>query len=234
MAVKPNADSIGKKRGRQESQAEPRVGASLESQTGELTRALTDRGRNAVARILESAFEIFAAEGYGGLSMRKVATRAGLALSNLQHYFPTREDLFAAIITESIAQYSRNYDNIRTDASLTPQERLAKLVRLLIEDGKQPRTQSLFANFWALAQMQEFARKSMEEAYLFQRHMISEFVAAVNPGLPPIALARRAALITAQIEGLFVLIPQRNRFPSDIKGLEDEAVKAVLAIAAMQ
>ncbi|WP_425325529.1 TetR family transcriptional regulator [Paraburkholderia sacchari] len=59
--------------------------ASLAQQPSETTRALTDRGRNAVARILASAIEIFSAEGYGGLSMRKVATSAGLALSNLQH-----------------------------------------------------------------------------------------------------------------------------------------------------
>lgn len=51
--------------------------------------------------------------------------------------------------------------------------RLWRLIRLLIEDGKQPRTQSLFANFWTLAQMQEVARKSMEDAYLVHRRMIS-------------------------------------------------------------
>lgn len=78
---------------------------------------------------------------------------------------------------------------------------MEKLVRLLIEDGKQPRTQSLFVNFWALAQMQEFARKSMEDAYLFQRRMISGFVAAVNPQLSPNVLARRAALIAGKSKG---------------------------------
>ncbi|HDR9761029.1 TPA: TetR/AcrR family transcriptional regulator [Burkholderia cepacia] len=206
---------------------------SIEPQAAGTKRVLTGRGRNTVARILASAIEIFAAEGYGGLSMRKVATSAGLALSNLQHYFPTREDLFAAIITETIAEYSGNYESIRIDASLSPEQRLEKLVRLLIEDGKQPRTQSLFVNFWALAQMQEFARKSMEDAYLFQRRMISGFVAAVNPQLSPNVLARRAALIAGQIEGLLVLIPQRNRFPSDIKGIEDEAVKAIITVASM-
>lgn len=225
MAVKPVTREIRSGNGRQD--------ASLES-TGDSARMLTNRGRNTIARILANAIEIFAAEGYGGLSMRKVAASAGLALSNLQHYFPTREDLFVAIITEATADYSRNYDNIlRTGASLTPAQRLEKLVRLLIEDGKQPSTQSLFANFWALAQMQEFARKIMEDAYLFQRSVIGEFVAAVNPQLPPDVLACRAALITGQIEGLLVLIPQRNRFPSDIKGIEDEAVKVILTVATM-
>ena len=47
---------------------------------------------------MASAIEIFVDEGYGGLTMRKVAAKAGLALSNLQHYFPTREDIFEAIL----------------------------------------------------------------------------------------------------------------------------------------
>ncbi|WP_162296923.1 TetR/AcrR family transcriptional regulator [Burkholderia ubonensis] len=200
---------------------------------GDNGRAVTERGRNTVSRIMASAFEIFLAEGYGGLSMRKVASKAGLALSNLQHYFPTREALFGAIITTTIEAYSDTYDGVRTDETLSPEARLEKVVRLLIEDGKQPRTQCLFVNFWALAQTQEFARKSLEEGYQFQRNVIARFVADVNPGLSPSALARRAALITAQIEGLLVLIPQRNRFPSDIRGIEDDAVKAILAVAAL-
>ncbi|WP_276322704.1 hypothetical protein [Burkholderia cepacia] len=108
---------------------------------------------------------------------------------------------------------------------------MEKVVRLLLEDGKQPRTQSLFVNFWALVQTQEFARKMLEEGYGFQRRVIAGFMEAVNPALSQAALARRAALVTAQIEGLIVLIPQRNRFPSDIKGIEDDAVMAVLALA---
>lgn len=121
--------------------------------------------------------------------------------------------------------YANTYDSVSADTSLTAEGRLEKVVRLLLEDGKQPRTQSLFVNFWALAQTQEFARKMLEEGYGFQRRVIAGFIEAVNPALS------QAALVTAQIEGLIVLIPQRNRFPSDIKGIEDDAVMAVLALA---
>jgi AcrR family transcriptional regulator len=203
--------------------------AELGSDSGR--RALTERGRNAVTRILKCATDIFIAEGYGGLSMRKVAANAGIALSNLQHYFPGREDLFAALIRQTIAEYSQTYDGIQKETSLTPEEKLEKVVRLLIEDDKQSRTQSLFFNIWALAQAHDFAREIMDEAYVVQRRMIADFVAAVNPGLPPQELACRAALITCQIDGLLVLIPQRNRFPSDVRGIEDEAVRAILALA---
>ncbi|MBY4725119.1 TetR/AcrR family transcriptional regulator [Burkholderia contaminans] len=194
-------------------------------------RVLTERGKNAVNKIMASAIEIFVDEGYGGLTMRKVAAKAGLALSNLQHYFPTREDIFAAILTVTREAYANTYDGVHADTSLTPEGRLEKVVRLLLEDSKQPRTQSLFVNFWALAQTQEFARKMLEEGYEFQRGVIAGLIEAVNPALPQAVRIRRAALVTAQIEGLIVLIPQRNRFPSDIKGIEDDAVTAILALA---
>ncbi|MGF6970901.1 TetR/AcrR family transcriptional regulator [Paraburkholderia sp. WC7.3g] len=194
-------------------------------------RALTERGRNAVVRILKCATDIFVAEGYGGLTMRKVALNAGIALSNLQHYFPTREALFAALMRQTITEYAETNDSISQDTSLTAEERLEKIVRLLIEDDKQPRTQSLFINMWALAQTQDFAREIMDEAYAVQRRMIRTFVEAVNPDLLPSELSCRAALITCQIEGLLILIPQRNRFPSDVRGIEDEAVRAILALA---
>ncbi|WP_419689996.1 TetR/AcrR family transcriptional regulator [Burkholderia theae] len=194
-------------------------------------RPATERGRQTVKRILSNAIDIFVTDGYGELSMRKVATRSGLSLSNLQHYFPSREDLLATIINVTLNEYSNSYDTLRADTTLTPEARLEALVRLLIEDSKQSKTQGLFVNLFALAQSQEFARKTIEEAYTFQRLMIAEFVTAINPELPPSVLARRAALITAQIEGLIVFIPQRNRFPSDLRGLEDDAVNAVLALA---
>ena len=60
--------------------------------------------------------------------------------------------------------------------------------------------------------------------------MIAGLIEAVNPALPQAVRIRRAALVTAQIEAI-VLIPQRNRFPSDIKGIEDDAVTAILALA---
>ncbi|WP_080971069.1 TetR/AcrR family transcriptional regulator [Burkholderia cepacia] len=212
---------------------DPQTNAFPSLLLGDNPRPLTERGRQTIGRILTNAIEIFVTDGYGELSMRKVATKTGLSLSNLQHYFPSREDLLATIINVTLANYAGSYDDLRADTTLTPEARLEKLVRLLIEDSKQSKTQGLFVNLFALAQSQEFARKTIEEAYTLQRHMVAEFVMAINPALPPPVLARRSALITAQIEGLVVFIPQRNRFPSDLKGLEDDAVKAVLALAKM-
>lgn len=230
MPVKPTRHDKRKK-STGDTQADGPRAAAKESPARDSTRPLTVRGRATVTRILASAIDIFVTEGYGGMSMRQVATSAGLALSNLQHYFPTREQLFEAIVDATLAEYSTAYDQIRNDATLSPAAQLEKVARLVIEDGLQPKTQGLFVNLWALALTQEFARKRVEEAYTFQRSMIARFITAVNPNFSKIELAHRAALITSQLEGLLLLVPQRNRFPSDLKGIEDAAVKAIMALA---
>jgi hypothetical protein len=84
---------------------------------------------------------------------------------------------------------------------------------------------------WALAQTHDFARQIVDEAYLYQRRWIRGFLEAVNPELSPLELSCRAALITCQIDGLVILIPQRNRFPSDVRGIEEEAVRAMMSLA---
>ncbi|KVL53757.1 hypothetical protein WT01_25420 [Burkholderia cepacia] len=100
-------------------------------------RVSTERGKNTINKIMAGAIEICVVEGYGGLTLRKVAAKAGLAVSNLQHCFPTREDIFEAILSATREAYANTYDGVLTDTSLTPEGRLEKVVRLLPEDGKR-------------------------------------------------------------------------------------------------
>jgi AcrR family transcriptional regulator len=46
------------------------------------------------------AASYFSEHGYGGVSMRKVATHLGVSKSSLYHYFPTKEALFLACTKE--------------------------------------------------------------------------------------------------------------------------------------
>ena len=46
------------------------------------------------------AASYFSEHGYGGVSMRKVATHLGVSKSALYHYFPTKEALFLACTKE--------------------------------------------------------------------------------------------------------------------------------------
>lgn len=63
------------------------------------------RGEDTRRRILETALEVFAAEGYEGTSTRLLAERAGVNLPAIQYYFGSKEGLYRAVI-EHIVQHN--------------------------------------------------------------------------------------------------------------------------------
>jgi len=80
------------------------------------------RGEDTRRRILETALEIFAAEGYQGTSTRQLAERAGVNLPAIQYYFGSKEGLYRAVIDDIVEH---------TEAHLAP---LAPRVRAAIAD----------------------------------------------------------------------------------------------------
>jgi AcrR family transcriptional regulator len=60
------------------------------------------RGEDTRRRILETALDIFAAEGYEGASTRRLAERAGVNLPAIQYYFGSKEGLYRAVIGDIV------------------------------------------------------------------------------------------------------------------------------------
>jgi AcrR family transcriptional regulator len=60
--------------------------------TGEL-RAVTEVPEGARDQIVRAAAESLLESGYAGTSVRAIASRAGVAIGNLQYYFPTKSEL---------------------------------------------------------------------------------------------------------------------------------------------
>ena len=59
-----------------------------------------DAARNR-ARVLEVAYEVFAAEGLG-VPIDEIARRAGVGAGTVYRHFPTKEDLYRAVIEDHI------------------------------------------------------------------------------------------------------------------------------------
>ncbi|CAB3745507.1 hypothetical protein LMG24238_07639 [Paraburkholderia sediminicola] len=208
------------------------TGASVDSSTEiPAARVSNKRGRDTTARILTLAADMLSEEGYGELTMRKVAGAAGISLSNLQFHFKTREDLLGAVITQLTSEYLVQFEAVEQDTRLSPTGRLETVVRNSVAELKKPRVQSVFFNIWALAQTQGFAREIVDRIYKAQRSVFSRFVARINPALTEQECMLRAALIACQIEGIMILIPQRTSFPRDLKGIEAELARAVMSLA---
>lgn len=96
-------------------------------------------GREAITT---AAREIFADRGYHAASVRDIAKRAGLSLSALYHWHPSKQDLLAALIEESTTDYFQACERELLDAGDDPTERLCAMVLAAVEFRVRRRIES--------------------------------------------------------------------------------------------
>lgn len=78
-------------------------------------------------RILESAERLFAAQGFDSATTRDIARAAGIGVGTLFNYFPTKEAVAHALVSEAYSRAVRKYegDLVRdTEQTLTLEEEL--------------------------------------------------------------------------------------------------------------
>jgi AcrR family transcriptional regulator len=101
--------------------------------------AVQARGEDTRRRILETALDLFAAQGYEGASTRQIAEGAGVNLPAIQYYFGNKEGLYRAIIEDIAAETDRHMASLAPrvraalDAADTPREELAALLCEMLE-----------------------------------------------------------------------------------------------------
>jgi AcrR family transcriptional regulator len=61
--------------------------------------------RNRRQDLVAAAYHCVATKGFEGLRLREVAKEAGIDHSTLHHYFPTKEDLVAAVVDHATRQF---------------------------------------------------------------------------------------------------------------------------------
>lgn len=72
--------------------------------TGRLPGAETSSGKDVASAILSSAIEQFRSFGFHGASMRRLAERAGVNVSNVYNYFPAKSDILLGILRRAVSE----------------------------------------------------------------------------------------------------------------------------------
>ena|SRR5579864_2284749 len=190
--------------------------------------ATTAEGQATVARILDVTRDILTQADAGELSMRNVASRAGLHLANVQYYFRTREDLVHAFIADTGERYQRAYDALMTEAGDDALQRFRAIVRFNLEDVYKPETRALFVQLWALLnELDAHSGRLLGELYAINIAQLGQALAAVYPTMSSEEIARRTTLIAALTEGLMVVRgPQASRTPE-----ADRLIERAFALA---
>ena len=189
------------------------------------------RGSARVEEILDAARHVLAQEGYAEFSLRRVARRVNIRLSTLQHYFPSRDDLFRAVVERTVAAYDAAYVRQSVQWGKTARSKLAGMVRYLLDDLRHPDTAGFFVEFWARGMRDPDAGRLLQQAYRHHRDRIRIAMAPLNPSMSGRTAELRALLVAALIEGMTIFIGgQRTRDPS-LDGLEEEVTRWILRMA---
>lgn len=70
------------------------------------------------SNILKAARRLFNEQGFEQVTMRKIASEAGVGVGNVTYYFPRRQDIVAALMDDSFAR-TRMQTHAATPAQLT-------------------------------------------------------------------------------------------------------------------
>ncbi|MEM1111902.1 MAG: TetR/AcrR family transcriptional regulator [Pseudomonadota bacterium] len=104
-------------------------------------------------KILDAAQQLLNAEGDYGLTMRQVALKTGMSLSNVQYYFKTRDDLLKALADRYFAGCLEELRALEIARSQDPSPRdLETLILIFLKHGWELSEMCrIFREYWAIS-----------------------------------------------------------------------------------
>ena len=183
----------------------PAMKAMLDQTLRNKSSLTTEKGWERVHAILHAARKLLAADGYAGLSMRKVAAEAGMTLSNVQHYYSSKELLLEAALLTTMDAFQAKMDRISAEMRDRPRlDQFLSTADMFLEEITDPTTHALFFEIWALASRNAFASNLMDRMLGRERKTVYNLIRGLNPAIPDEEYMQRAILMVAQIEGLML------------------------------
>ncbi|WP_222710544.1 TetR/AcrR family transcriptional regulator [Quadrisphaera setariae] len=160
-------------------------------------------GRGAV---LAAVVDVLLTDGFEGVSIRRVATRAGVSIGAVQHHFPTKDAMLEAAMehaSEVVAEDVR----AALAAPGPPAERLRAVVAALVgaRPDQRPATVLWVARL-ARAEVHPPAAQRHAEEWGFLEQLLDDLLAAALPALAAAPRAQEAAALLALADGLAVAV----------------------------
>jgi AcrR family transcriptional regulator len=148
------------------------------------------RGHARVAALLEAASLEFAEKGYDGATMTAIAARAGSSIGSLYQFFPTKEQIAAALLESYLNMHAETFRKLRDAASTLDCSLLAsRLTRAFLK------FRTTHPAFVVLVETYSYALPGTVSIRERLRGEIESVLATVAPHLVPAEIAVRAAVI---------------------------------------
>lgn len=95
--------------------------------------------------ILDAALQVFAASGYRGATVDRIAARAGMSKPNLLYYFRSKDEIYRQVLESTLAAWLAPLERLDPDGD--PVGEIAGYIRHKLEMSRaMPEASRLFAN----------------------------------------------------------------------------------------
>lgn len=155
-----------------------------------------------MSEILRAAIEVFKEDGYAGFATRKVAVRTGLTLSNVQYYFPSKENLLRTMVQAFLDDSLKHYRTIASQSDVPAHRRCSVLLDRIFDEIQTTDARKFLYEVWALAQHEPYISSLVKAAYGTYCDIFAGLLRDISPGLSDGECAARALVLTAQGEGM--------------------------------
>lgn len=194
----------------------------------------TGKGYERARAILEATRTIFANDGYAGLSMRAVATKVGVNLSTVQHYYPSKDNLIEALLSQTLQDYQAAVDLFTPSGSQSSnldQHQFEALIDYFLDDISTPESSGMLSELWALAYRHTFAADILDQMLTRSRKVFRNLIRNRMPTLAPEQCELRGALMVAQLQGLTLYLATSRPQHKELTGLKTAARAAIVHLA---
>jgi len=182
-------------------------------------RKLRAQGHRTRELIVQEAKQLLLEGGSLEFTLRTVARRAHVAISNLQYYFPTRASLMRAIMEPVVARYQAELDRPIGDAKGARDIYFA-LVDQNLADVRDPEVSAIWFHFASLAVTDPESARLLDESYESLMRGCARLLRVINPSLSPKDSRLLARIVAAMVDGLGFQIGAGHGSEKSILGIE--------------
>jgi TetR/AcrR family transcriptional regulator len=187
-------------------------------------------------RILDAALDTIAEHKISGTRMRHIAVKAGMSQGNLHYYFPTKADLFRALLDDMLASFVSERERDVTDETLAPERALEVF---FLQERKILRQRSkimiVFFDFWVQGTRDPTIREQirvMNQAWREDMERVVQRGVKMGAFDPTRAAQVPALMVSIMDGGALQYLIQRESF--DLDGYLTSAYVMVLHLLSIE
>ena len=189
--------------------------------TKALAASLSPKGAKTLVAILAAAHRVFIRDGHAGLSLRKVASEAGVALGNVNYYFGSKRVLVEATLREALADYVEAHIAEFEKDRESPLEMLLNVISFYVVNGRT--THPLFFQMWGYAASDGDAKALIRSMYRPIGRFLFLLVSAARPDASEDRVREIVLQLSSLEEGLKLFIGMGPDDDRALKSAEQHA-----------